>query len=82
MDPLRRMLALELGRRAVAQHRVTPTRVVEALDEVEDGPARLGGVGEGATVKQLAFDRRERSSPHMASPIEPVEGRKPASSHR
>jgi len=55
------MLALEVDRRDLAEGRVAPARVVEALDEVEDGHPGLGLGAEALTVEQLALERGEEA---------------------
>ena len=45
---------LELGRRQVAERRVTTVRVVPALDVVEDGEPGVGLGVEASAVEQLA----------------------------
>jgi hypothetical protein len=41
---------------------VTPTRIVEALDELEDGDACFGLGLEAMPIEQLAFERGEDSA--------------------
>jgi hypothetical protein len=43
---------------------VTPTRIVETLDEFEDGDARLGLGLEATPIEQLAFERGEEALRH------------------
>src|SRR6202158_1070943 len=43
---------------------VTPTRIVEALDELEDGDARFGLGLEATPIEQLAFERGEEALRH------------------
>src|SRR6266850_7601561 len=43
---------------------MSATRIVEALDEFEDGNARLGLGLEAATIEQLALERCEEALRH------------------
>src|ERR1700687_762532 len=43
---------------------MSPARIVEALDEFEDGHARFGLVLEATPIKQLAFKRGEEALRH------------------
>lgn len=45
------MAAFEVDRRDLAERGVPPARVVEALDEVEDGPSPPRGVGRWRRVR-------------------------------
>jgi hypothetical protein len=63
---------------------VSPARVVEALDEVEDGHLGLRLGPESAAVQELALEGGEEALAQRisyASPTEPIEGRTPASRH-
>ena len=55
------MAAFEVDRRDLAERGVPPARVVEALDEVEDGHLRLGLRLEAFEVEKLALERREEA---------------------
>ena len=55
------MAAFEVDRRDLAERGVPPARVVEALDEVEDGHLRLGLRLEAFAVEKLALERREEA---------------------
>jgi len=52
-------LLLEPLRGDVAERRVSASRVVEALDELEDLEPRLTAAPEGAPIDQLALERCE-----------------------
>jgi hypothetical protein len=47
--------------RLVAEGRMTPVRIVPALDEVEEGPAGLGRGPKALSVEQFAFQGREEA---------------------
>src|SRR5690606_27066068 len=51
----------EAHRAEVAERRVAPARVVEALDVVEDGGPGLGRIAEGMPIEQLALERGEEA---------------------
>lgn len=53
--------ALVVDRGEIPKRGVPPPRIVEALDEFEDGDARLGLRLECAPIEQLAFERGEES---------------------
>ena len=55
------LVVFERDRRLVAQRRVTPAPVVEALDELEDRHARLGVAAKAAPIQQLALQGREEA---------------------
>ena len=69
----------------VAESGVAPSQVVPALNEGEDGHARLDMGSEAASIEQFAFQRGEEALAHgvvVRVPTEPIEGRTPVSRQR
>src|SRR5690242_9367006 len=60
----RLMLPLEIERREIADRGMAPARIVEPLDEAEEGASRLGGCCEPTACEQLAFERGEEALAH------------------
>ena len=56
--------SLEVRRRRVAERRVDPAGVVEALDEAEDFTPRVRRRRKAASVEELALQRREEALAH------------------
>ena len=59
-----RMTALVIDRRDIAERRMTPTRIVEALDEIEDRAPCFDLRLEPAPLEELAFERSEEAFAH------------------
>src|SRR5690606_6061122 len=59
-----RMASLVVGRRDVAQRRVPPAGVVEALDKVEHGHLGLGLGPEPLLIEELALECGEEALAH------------------
>ena len=58
------MTALVIDGREIAERRMTPTRIVEALDEIEDRDPCLDLRLEAMSLKKLAFERGEEALTH------------------
>ena len=56
--------SLEVRRRLVAERRVDPAGVVEALDEAEDLTPRVRGRRKAASVEEFALQGREEALSH------------------